>query len=88
MSQRKKRMERVITGASLANIDFDELCSVMIDLGFSCKDKPTSHRVYTREGIADIVNLQPGRDGKAKPYQVRQIRDLVAQHQLLQSLLL
>lgn len=42
-----------------------------------------SHHIFTKQGIPDIVNLQPGRDGKAKPYQVRQISALIVAYNLL-----
>jgi hypothetical protein len=36
-----------------------------------------SHRIYTRQGIPDIINIQEKSDGKSKPYQVRQIRNII-----------
>jgi hypothetical protein len=33
-----------------------------------------SHRIFTRAGIPALLNLQPEDDGKAKAYQVRQVR--------------
>ncbi len=40
-----------------------------------------SHFIYARQGVAEIINLQP-RGGKAKPYQVRQVRGLVIRYAL------
>src|SRR3954468_11537865 len=28
-----------------------------------------SHHIYTHDGVDDLINLQPDRNGKAKPYQ-------------------
>jgi hypothetical protein len=42
----------------------------------------SSHRIYSKEGIDEIINLQPGRDGKAKPYQVRQVRQMIQRYEL------
>jgi hypothetical protein len=39
------------------------------------------HHVYTRSGIVEIINLQPKR-GKAKPYQVRQVLDLIEKYRI------
>jgi len=40
-----------------------------------------SHHIFSREGIDEIINLQP--DGsKAKAYQVKQIRDIMVKYQL------
>ena len=33
--------------------------------------KRSSHHIFTKEGVEKIINLQT-KDGKAKPYQVRQ----------------
>jgi len=40
-----------------------------------------SHHIFSREGIDEIVNLQPD-DSKAKAYQVKQIRDIMVKYQL------
>lgn len=40
-----------------------------------------SHRIFTREGVAEILNLQPKRN-KAKPYQVRQVRHVILKYKL------
>jgi predicted RNA binding protein YcfA (HicA-like mRNA interferase family) len=33
-----------------------------------------SHHVFTRTGIPILLNLQPEKNGKAKGYQIRQVR--------------
>lgn len=33
-----------------------------------------------KEGIDEIINLQPLRDGKAKAYQVRQVRTIILKY--------
>jgi len=40
-----------------------------------------SHHIFSKEGIEEIINLQPD-DSKAKAYQVKQIRDLMVKYQL------
>jgi hypothetical protein len=35
-----------------------------------------------REAVAEILNLQPRPDGTAKPYQVRQVRDILVTYGL------
>ncbi len=39
------------------------------------------HYIYTREGMVEIINLQP-RGTLAKPYQVKQVRRLILEHGL------
>ncbi len=45
--------------------------------GFECRRKGGSHRVYTRGDVREILNLQPLGNGKAKPYQVKQVRGIL-----------
>ena len=45
-----------------------------------------SHRIFSRDDVAEILNLQPRPDGTAKPYQVRQVREVILRYQLADSL--
>jgi predicted RNA binding protein YcfA (HicA-like mRNA interferase family) len=71
---------RVLDGTSNANIDFSDLCAMLSHYGFTHKNGSGSHHIFSRPGVREIINLQPGRDGKAKPYQVRQVAALIQQH--------
>jgi len=52
----------------------------MEKLGFSMRIK-SSHHIFFKEGITEIINLQP--DGsKAKAYQIKQIREIMVKYQL------
>jgi predicted RNA binding protein YcfA (HicA-like mRNA interferase family) len=73
--------EAVLSGAANANIRFDELCALMRYLGFKERTKG-SHHIYNKTGVIHILNLQPRPDGKAKPYQVRQVRQAIIQYSL------
>ncbi|MCL0086244.1 hypothetical protein M1N52_03150 [Thermodesulfovibrionales bacterium] len=35
-----------------------------------------------RDGVAEIMNIQPLRDGQAKAYQVKQIRSIILRYKL------
>jgi hypothetical protein len=37
--------------------------------------------IFTREGVEEIINLQP-KGSKAKPYQVRQVRSLLLKYKI------
>ncbi len=50
-------------------------------LGFKERIKG-DHHIYSKTGIAEIINIQPLNDGKAKPYQVKQIRNLIHKYKL------
>jgi len=39
------------------------------------------HHIFTREDIEEILNIQP-KDGKGKPYQVKQVRDIILKYQI------
>ncbi len=63
-----------------ANVPFEGLCGLLKRLGFDERIKG-DHHIFTMEGLDEILNLQP-RDGKAKPYQVRQVRNVILRHGL------
>ena len=61
-------------GQSDASFSFDELCTLLARLGYTARTTKGSHIIFQRAG-GRFVNLQPGHGGKAKSYQVRQVRD-------------
>ena len=80
MSQFEKLLLTVLRGASDANIEFDDLYRLLTQLGFEVRIKG-SHHVFSKEDVSELVNLQ--RDGaKAKPYQVRQVRQVIVKYKL------
>ncbi|MFV0446094.1 MAG: type II toxin-antitoxin system HicA family toxin [Planctomycetaceae bacterium] len=81
MGRREKLLERVLRGTSDRSIPFVELCGLLRSLSFDERVRG-SHHIYTREGIPDIINIQPGSGGKAKPYQVKQVRDTIVRYRL------
>jgi predicted RNA binding protein YcfA (HicA-like mRNA interferase family) len=71
---------RILQGKADANIDFDDLCSLLRWLGFDERVRG-SHHIFRRPGVQDRINLQY--DGsKAKVYQVRQVRRVMLTHGL------
>ena len=40
-----------------------------------------SHHIFYKEGIDEILNLQ-AYNGKAKPYQVKQVREILIKYKL------
>jgi len=77
----KNILEKVLSGLSDKNIKFSDLRKLVLDLGFGERIKG-SHHIFFKEGIAEIVNLQSLKDGKAKAYQVRQIRNIILKYKL------
>jgi len=72
----EKTKLQVLSGASDANIAFDDLCRLMVHLGFTQRTKG-SHHIFSKGGVREIINLQPDGNGKSKKYQVRQVRNLI-----------
>ncbi len=81
MSKLEKFVAALLSGTADKNIEFAVLCGLLLKLDFSQRIEG-SHHIFARSGIAEIINLQPGEAGKAKPYQVKQVRELLAKHQL------
>ena len=80
MSKEAKLLSKIITGKSDANIPFEQLCQLLRKLGFDERIRG-SHHIFTQNGIEEILNLQP-QQGKAKAYQVKQIRNLILKYKL------
>lgn len=80
MSRHQKTLIKILCGTSDKNVDFDELRNLLIRLGFDERIKG-SHHVLTKEGVEEILNIQP-KSGKAKSYQVKQVRYLIIKYQL------
>ena len=80
MSQRDKLLIKILLGASDTNIPFDSLCQLLRSLGFEERIRG-SHHIFSKEGIEEILNIQP-KQGKAKVYQVKQVRDLILKYKL------
>lgn len=80
MTRLDKVLERILRGASDANISFAELCQLLKTLGFDERVRG-GHHIFTREDVEEIINLQP-KGGKAKPYQVKQVRNLILKYRL------
>ena len=79
-----KTLDRILRGSSNANVRFEDLRALLLYLGFAERIRG-DHHIFTREGVAEILNLQP-RSGKAKPYQVKQVRTVITAYQLAQPL--
>jgi hypothetical protein len=72
MSKAEKLFDKLIAGRSDANFPFDELCTLLTKLGYDARKTKGSHIIFQRG--SSFINLQPAGGGKAKAYQVRQVR--------------
>ena len=80
MGKNEKLLEQILLGRSDANVAFSRLCVLLGRLGFDERIRG-DHHIFTMGGVEEILNLQP-RDGKAKSYQVKQVRILILKYDL------
>jgi predicted RNA binding protein YcfA (HicA-like mRNA interferase family) len=82
MGKFEKLTLKLLSGAADHNFSFDDLRLILLNLGFTEKTTGGSHRIFYKENITEIVNIQP--DGnKAKPYQVKQVRGIILKYKLV-----
>ena len=74
MSKPAKTLAKILGGDSDANIRFEDACGLLGRLGFKLR-VGGGHHIFTRAGIETLIDLQP-RQGKCKPYQIRQVREV------------
>jgi predicted RNA binding protein YcfA (HicA-like mRNA interferase family) len=80
MARAHKILEQILRGDADANIPFSSMVQLLRQLGFHERIKG-SHHIFSREGITEILNLQ--RQGnKCKPYQVKQVRNVILNYSL------
>ena len=76
----KKLLFQVLRGVSDANISFADLRNLLLRLGFEERIQG-SHHNFRKEGVEAKINLQRD-DGKAKAYQVRQVRTVILRYKM------
>lgn len=77
----KEILDKILVGLSDKNIRFSDLRKLILRLGFDERIKG-DHHIFTKDGVAEIINIQPLTDGKAKAYQVKQTRGIILRYKL------
>jgi len=78
MGKPDKLLQKIMLARSDANITFTDLRTLLLALGFRERIRG-GHHIFTRSDVIERINLQ--KDGnKAKPYQVRQVRNVLQQY--------
>ena len=80
MARAEKLIRRILRGRADANIPFSGLRGLLKQLGFAERVRG-DHHIFTKDSIDEILNLQP-KGALAKPYQVRQVREIIVQYRL------
>ena len=76
---KRKLLEKVL--ASSKNISFHEMVVLVEAFGFSLSRVKGSHFIFVHPLIPELINIQ-SKNGKAKPYQVREFLELVERYNL------
>ena len=80
MGKAEKLLAQVLSGKADANIWFLDLVYLLQRSGFEMRVSG-SHHTFRMAGVEEKINLQ--RDGgKAKPYQVKQVRNVILKYRL------
>ncbi len=80
MNQHERLLQAILGGRSDADIRVADLRSLMQDLGFE-ERKRGSHHLFSKAGIVEIFNLL-SRGVHVRPYQVRQVRNIVLKYRM------
>ena len=83
MSKKEKLLVKLLIGNADNNFDLDDLVQILTRFDFDERKTGGSHRIFTKENIEGILNLQKTKDGKAKSYQVKQVRDFVITNKII-----
>jgi hypothetical protein len=84
MASIRRVLVKVLAGSSDKNIRFEDLRGLLLSLGFDERVRG-SHHIFFRSGVEEIINLQPREGGMAKPYQVRQVRNILVKYRLTEE---
>ena len=80
MGKHEKTLQKILYGMSDANISFGNMRRLLEHLGFDERIKG-SHHIFTKNDVVEILNLQ-AKGTKAKPYQVKQVRNVILKYRL------
>ena len=80
MASRVRLLAQLLSARSDANIRFASLRTLLLAMGFQERTRG-SHHIFSHSGVDEIINLQ-SKGGKAKIYQVKQVRDLIRRYDL------
>ncbi|CCE23685.1 type II toxin-antitoxin system HicA family toxin [Methylotuvimicrobium alcaliphilum] len=80
MGKYDKLLQKILSGRSDGNVSFSELRQLLTRLGFEERIKG-DHHIFVKHGIFEIINLQP-KANLAKPYQIKQIRNILVRYRL------
>lgn len=76
---KRKLLRKLLSGSK--NIRFSEAVACAEAFGFRLSRISGSHHIFVHPEVPELVNLQ-NHKGKAKPYQVRQLLQIIERYNL------
>ncbi len=80
MGKYNKILLDVLSGRKDSNINFFDIIHLLERMGGECRIRG-DHYIFSFVDYSEIINLQPV-GNKAKPYQVKQIRQFLTYHRI------
>jgi hypothetical protein len=77
--KKRKLLEKLLAGSG--NIRFNEAILIAEAFGFKLDRVSGSHHIFIHTCVPKLINLQ-NVNGKAKPYQLKQLLNIIEQHNL------
>lgn len=77
--KKHKLLQKLLSGSK--NICFSEAVSCAKAFGFELSRITGDHHIYVHPQVPELVNLQDV-DGKAKPYQIKELLEIIERHNL------
>ncbi|WP_341325846.1 type II toxin-antitoxin system HicA family toxin [Methylotuvimicrobium sp. KM2] len=79
MMKKQKLLQKILLGTK--NVRFSEAVALAEAFGFQLDRVNGSHHIFIHADIPELLNLQNVK-GKAKPYQIKQMLQLIEAHNL------
>jgi predicted RNA binding protein YcfA (HicA-like mRNA interferase family) len=80
MSKIERLLQRLAEG-NFKNVKFSELKQLLSAYGFKLERVSGSHHIFVHTAACEIVNIQNVK-GEAKPYQIRQVLQVIEKYDL------
>lgn len=80
MAKWRRVFDKLIAGS--LDIRFDDFVLLLEHFGFVLDRTRGSHHIFVHPDVAELLSIQPRKDGKAKPYQLRQFLKLIEEYNL------
>lgn len=81
MSRYAKVRANILSGKSDKNIPEEDMKFFLSKIGAEHRRTTGSHFQYSIDDIPELINIQP-KNGKIKPYQVKEVRNIVNKYKL------